>query len=63
VVGVSLLPLAAMILAVVPLLHPSCWTAAALVVSGAAVLTAGIGLLAGPAHAEHLRTRHHSVRA
>jgi hypothetical protein len=56
-VGLLLLPLAAMILAGVPLLHASGWTGAALVVSGASVLAAGIGLVAGPAHAEHLRTR------
>src|SRR4051812_26470728 len=57
VVGLLLLPLGAMILAGVPLLHASGWTGAALVMGGAAVLTAGIGLIAGPAHVEHLRTR------
>jgi hypothetical protein len=55
-VGLLLLPLGAIILAGVPLLHASGWTAAALVVSGASALTAGIGLVARPAHAEHLRT-------
>jgi hypothetical protein len=57
VVGLLLLPLGAMIMAGVPLLHASGWTGAALVVSGASVLAAGIGLVARPAHAEHLRTR------
>jgi hypothetical protein len=44
-------------LASAPLLHASGWPAAVLVVGGASVLTAGIGLLAAPAHAEHLRSR------
>ncbi len=57
VVGFMLLPVGAIILASAPLLHASGWPAAVLVVGGASVLTAGIGLLAAPAHAEHLRSR------
>jgi hypothetical protein len=57
VVGFILLPLGAIILASAPLLHASGWPAAALVVGGAAVLTAGIGLLTAPAHAARLRFR------
>ena len=57
VVGFILLPLGAIILACAPLLHASGWTGAALVLSGASVLAAGIGLVAAFAHAEHLRSR------
>jgi hypothetical protein len=57
VVGLLLLPLGTFILTGGPLLHASGWTGAALVLSGALVLTLGIGLVAGPAHAEHLRLR------
>jgi hypothetical protein len=55
--GLLLLPLGTILLTGVPLLHASGWTGAALVVSGASVLTAGMGLVAGPAHAEHVRSR------
>jgi hypothetical protein len=57
VVGLILLPLGAIILTSAPLLHPTGWTAAALVVGGALVLTVGIGLVAAFAHAEHPRSR------
>jgi hypothetical protein len=57
VVGFVLLPLGAIILACAPLLHASGWTGAALVLSGASVLAAGIGLVAAFAHAEHPRSR------
>jgi hypothetical protein len=57
VVGLILLPLGAVILAAAPPLHASGWAGAALVVGGAAVLTVGIGLVAAPVHAEHLRAR------
>jgi hypothetical protein len=57
VVGFILLPVGSIILASAPLLHPSGWTAAALVVGGASVLTVGIGLVTAYAHAEHPRAR------
>jgi hypothetical protein len=57
VVGFILLPLGASILACAPLLHASGGTGAALVLSGASVLAAGIGLVAAFAHAEHPRSR------
>jgi hypothetical protein len=56
VVGLILLPLGTIILVSAPLLRASGWIAAALVLGGASVLAAGIGLVASPAHAEHLRS-------
>ena len=56
VVGLILLPLGVIILASAPLLQANGWTGAALVLGGASVLAAGIGLVASPAHAEHLRS-------
>ena len=57
VVGFILLPLGAIILACAPLLHARGWAGAALVLGGASVLTAGAGLVAAFAHAEHPRSR------
>ena len=55
-VGLVLLPLGAIILASAALLQASSWTGAAFVVGGALVLAAGIGLVAAPVHAVHLRS-------
>ena len=60
VMGLVLLPLGAIILASAALLKASSWTGAALVVGGAVVLAAGIGLVAAPVHAVHLRSRQES---
>ena len=62
VVGLILMPLGAIILASAALLQASNWTGAALVVGGALVLAAGIGLVAAPVHAVHLRS-HQEGRA
>ena len=56
VVGLILLPLGAIILWSAPLLHANGWTGAVLVLGGASVLATGIGLVATPAHAQHLRS-------
>jgi hypothetical protein len=57
VVGVLLLPLAAIVLASAALLKAGGWTGAVLVLAGALLLTTGIGLVSAPAHAEHLARR------
>lgn len=57
VVGLILLPLGAIIFTSAALLQASGWAGAVLVVGGAAVLAAGVGLGSAPAHAEHLRSR------
>jgi hypothetical protein len=57
VVGLILLPLGTIVLASVALLQASGWIGAGLVLGGASVLAAGIGLVSAPAHAEHLRVR------
>jgi hypothetical protein len=56
VVGLILLPLGTVLLASAPLLRAGGWTGAALVLGGASVLAAGLGLIASPVHAEHLRS-------
>jgi hypothetical protein len=48
VVGLLLLPLAAIVLAAAPLLRPGGWTGAALVLAGALLLMVGIGLVSAP---------------
>jgi hypothetical protein len=54
VVGVLLLPVAAIVLAIAALLRPGGWAGAALVLAGALLLAIGIGMVSAPAHAEHL---------
>ena len=54
--GLILLPLGAILLASAPLLRAGGWSGAALVLGGASVLAVGIGLVASPLHAAHLRS-------
>ncbi|MDF3048965.1 MAG: hypothetical protein K0R87_603 [Pseudonocardia sp.] len=58
VVGMLLLPLAAIVLASAALLRAGGWTGAGLILAGALLLAVGIGLLSTPAHAEHLAAHH-----
>jgi len=58
VVGMLLLPLAAIVLVAAALLRADGWAGAALVLAGALMLAAGVGLVSTPAHAEHVASRH-----
>jgi hypothetical protein len=53
-----LMPLAAIVLAAAALLRADGWAGAALVLAGALMLAAGVGLVSTPAHAEHVASRH-----
>jgi fucose permease len=58
VAGMLLMPLAAIVLVTAALLRADGWAGAALVLAGALMLAAGVGLLSTPAHAEHVASRH-----
>jgi hypothetical protein len=57
VMGMLLLPLAAIVLTSTALLRAGGWTGALIVLVGAVLLTLGIALVSAPAHAEHLARR------
>ena len=61
VAGMLLMPLAAIVPASAALLRAGDWTGAVLVLAGALLLAAGIGLVSTPAHTEHVAL--HSPRA
>jgi hypothetical protein len=56
-VGMLLMPLAAIVLGTAALLRADGWAGAALVLGGALMLAAGVGLVSTPAHAEHVALR------
>ena len=55
--GLLLLPVAAVLVMAPALMGLGGWVGGALVLAGALLLTTGVGLVAGPAHAEHLADR------